>query len=96
MLSIMSSSNPLFIQRLDEFKAACTLAGVSCSAEYPIRGVTPWLGIPRPAGPSLVGVSGPISILVVLMALARRSRLFGVGWLASTERLLFLIAVQCK
>lgn len=76
MLSILNSSNPLLIQLLDELKAAPLLAS---PPEYPIKAMTPWL--PAPSGPSLIRISEANSILEVFMV--RRSRFFGVGWLAN-------------
>lgn len=78
MLSILNSSNPLLIQLLDELKAAPLLAP---PPEYPVRAVTPWLGASWPAGPSLIRISEPNSVLEVFVA--RRSGFFGVGWLAN-------------
>lgn len=78
MLSILNSSNPLLIQLLDELKAAPLLAS---PPEYPVRAVTPWLGASWPAGPSLIRISEPNSVLEVFVV--RRSGFFGVGWLAN-------------
>lgn len=58
--------------------------------------MTPWLGVPRPAGLSLIGVSEPNSILEVFTALARRSRVFGVGWLANRQGWLTPVLPNCN